>query len=320
MRQIIHSFKKINALVIGVAASLLIISCGSYQSSTYGNDGIYGSNNTQRRVGNNVASAPVQESYFAKKLEQYESDYADSDVFTDVENYSSQTYDDNQENYNGGSQYQGWGDNAQQNNQVYVNNGFNYGYNNYYPFWNRGFRNRFGYGYGGYGGGPFFNFYYGNPYYYGGYYNNYFWGNNFWYGNSFLSFGFFNRASFYNNRRQLIGASSRRNARFVNSNSRVARSSNRRVVSPRATNSNSRRTFSSRNSSASNSSARSARTSRGSSANSSVRSSRSSRSSNGNFSSRRSSSSNRSFSPRRSSSSRSSGSVRSSRSSSSRRR
>ena len=314
MRQIINSLKKINFLILSITVSIISVSCGSYQSTTYGNDGIYGPNNSNRVYANNQrANTAPQESYFAKKLEQYENDYAGSDVFTDVENYSSQSYDDTQDTYNGGSQYQGWGENTQQNTQVYVNNGWNYGYNNfgynnyYNPFWNRGFGNQFSYGYNGFRRGPFFNFYYGNPFYYGGYYNNYYWGNNFWFGNRFFNYGFYNNRSYYNNRsRGLVRSSARRSGRVINSNNRSIRSSsNRRVVSPRATNSNSRRTFSTRQSSS----------------NSSARTSRSSRSSSGNFSSsRRSSSSNRSFSPRRSSSSRSSGSLRSSRSSSSRRR
>lgn len=305
-----NSLKKVKVAALGVASSLVIASCGSYQPVSYDNDGIYGNNRqNQQRVATPVnanTAAPVanSNSYFTQKLNEYENAASGGEVLTDIENYSSQYYDESQVN-NDNAYYPGWGQDTQQS-TVQVNANVGWGYNNFNPFWNRGYRNgwnRWGSGWNNWAGGwndPFFNGgFYGNGFYGGGFYAGGFYGNNFWFGNGFYNNRFNNR--YYGNRR------------YANNRSNVNTAVGRNYTPRYSGSSNSARSSSAR------SSARTY-TPRQSSSNTSARSSSSS---NRTYSPRSSSSSssNRSYSPRSSSSSNnrsSSSSARSSRSSSSR--
>lgn len=311
----INSFKKTSAIMVGALISLLIVGCGSsYQGAANGGDGIYEGNNANNRaVISQRNTTANSDSYFTKKLEEYEQAASSGDVLTDIEGYSSEYYGDTQDEYQSGydgENYQAWGENAQQSSQVYGNVSYNYN-SSYYPFWNRGYRNNYGYGgygygYGYYGGGPFYNnFRYGwggNLFLYGGFYGGAFFGNNYGYGRGYYN----NRIVRRSNNRRVINNNARRNISTRNSSARNS--------SARST--NNRRVYSSRQSSTQQTSPRQQSASRQSS--SVRRNSNSSGQSNRNYSGRSSnSSSNRSYSPRSSSSNRGSSSARSSRRSSS---
>ena len=141
-------------------------------------------------------------------------------MLTDIESYSSEYYDEPQQDYDYDN-YQGWGEDPQQTTQVYANVGWGYNnYNNYYPFWNRGFRNGYGFYGGGFYGGGFYNNFYGyggNPFFYGGYYGGGFWGGNLWFGNRYGNYrynrGYYGGSRYnrnYRGTRRVTGNSARR--------------------------------------------------------------------------------------------------------------
>ncbi len=186
------SLSRIRTATLIAISGILVVSCGSYQqASYYDNDGIYEDDNV--RV---VERAPQQvkknkehdqySDYFGQKADEY-GEILDSEVFTDVDSYSSESeydsipqkgeltdYYNSENNYDG---YGGWGDNAT---DVSINiyggigygyaspwfyNSWNYwGYGGYYNPWYRGY----GYGYHGYN--PW-RYGYGYGYGWGGYYN-----------------------------------------------------------------------------------------------------------------------------------------------------
>lgn len=178
MKTYYFSLQKISAMALVGFFCILAISCGSYQTSRYDSDGIYGApekattDNTNR--GNTSADTNGYKNYFNSLQSQPE-------IFTDVDGYNS-GYDNSQQNGNQeySEGYPGWGsnnDNVRVN--VYDNNwGYNYwnswniglgwGWNSFYgPSYGCGFNswyNPYGCGlYGGYYG--YGNGYYGNYYY-----------------------------------------------------------------------------------------------------------------------------------------------------------
>ncbi|MDE3741738.1 hypothetical protein [Maribacter polysaccharolyticus] len=196
-------FSKIRTGSLFVLLGILAVSCGSYQqASYYDNDGIYESDNVRvverapQQVEQEKSTDPYQD-YFGQKADEY-GEILDSEVFTDIDGYSSESaYDsipqsedltDYYQPENDYVGYGGWGDNST---DVSINiYGNNWGYGGYYGWgfndpwlWNN-------WGYGGYYG------YYG----WGGYYNpwawNYWgWGGRFGYGWNY-GFGY----GYYGNR------------------------------------------------------------------------------------------------------------------------
>ena len=155
--------RRFSLFLLAGILTLSFISCGTYQNSGLEDrDGIY--SNSQRGTDNNYSASGIgYKNYFESKQ--------DTEVLTDVENYSSNNY--NEENPNAVEQnYGGWGsdsDNVTVN--IYQDS---WGYNNYYtPYWgysswygpgwgfgwnNFGWGGNYGWG-GGYGRGggkPFF--------------------------------------------------------------------------------------------------------------------------------------------------------------------
>ena len=142
----IHSLShtRFRTAIMMLLAGILVVSCGSYQqASYYDNDGIYGNDNV-RVVEKNPRTVtqkkkPDQYSeYFGQMADGY-GDILDSEVFTDVDSYSSNIENDSianegdimdyysQENdYDG---YAGWGDNATDVN-INIYGGGGYGFNN----------------------------------------------------------------------------------------------------------------------------------------------------------------------------------------------
>ena len=160
---------KIQMLATSLLAALFLISCGTYQqSSYYEDDGIYSNNNRVVGVEKRNAEAvrlEKQESdiygdYFGQKAQEYD-EILEDEIFTDIDSYSSQisndsiplgeqtTYFANNNTYNGNP---GWGDNPTSVSiNVYDNSwawgglGWGWGWNDPW-LWN-------GWGWGGYGWG-----------------------------------------------------------------------------------------------------------------------------------------------------------------------
>ena len=138
MLSILNPAKKNYQTIIGLAISFLLISCGTYQNASYGDDGIYSGTavNSNPNEQNRTVQQPNNSntgSYFSQKIEEYDQQLnaQNGNVLTDVEGYSS----NNQ--YNGQQQQveyydqPEWGANAQANIQTYANWGWG---NNYYPY------------------------------------------------------------------------------------------------------------------------------------------------------------------------------------------
>lgn len=180
----VFTFIKQNlGLLFAPALILALASCSSYQYSGYEADGIYGESRPgiweqqeqpqkqEVRPNNNNT---YYKNLFAQQSEMY-GEILDSDIFTDVESYTStnpsySNYLNNGENdgvaYSGG--YAPWGNDP----DTYTVNIYN---NGFYNPWYYGY----GYGYGYYGYG--YGYGYGYPYY-GGWYNPYrpYWGGGFY--------------------------------------------------------------------------------------------------------------------------------------------
>lgn len=205
-------------MLIGLVG-LLASSCGSYQNSSYyDNDGVYGSSQrpnyqTQNRYSEeNIAQGNKYKDYFAANKDNYSNG---NEVFTDVENYNSQSNDTLTKNQQGN--YAGWGDNNKNVTVNYYNNSPYYGsYGWGYPYSYYGWGYPYSY-YGNYGWG--WNSYYGNywnigfgwgwnsPYYgwgwnswYSPYYYGYYYPYNGYYGNHHYINGTRGGYSYYGNR------------------------------------------------------------------------------------------------------------------------
>jgi len=196
MKAILLNLRKFNSFSLIGLLSLFVVSCGSYQNSSYyDNDGIYGTNERPQENYNNRYSEQnlEQSNKYATQFKSMQNEY---DYFTDVENYSSNiedtvvvVYDNDESSRN----YAGWGNNSSDVTINYYNNS-GWGWNNWNsPYWGIGWNNWYGNNWGWgwnswYGGnwgwnsfyGPnwgwgwnswYGNGWYGNPYY-GGYYGN----------------------------------------------------------------------------------------------------------------------------------------------------
>lgn len=175
-------------------SGMLLVSCGSYQNSSYyDSDGVYrGSNGNREYASNNVEqnnTNQAYQNYFKSKQLN-----AEEEVFTDVENYSSveDSTSTSERNYDS---YAAWGSNPSSVTvNVYDNSwGWNYWNNWYGPGWGWGWNSWYGGGWGwnvgwgwnnwyGPGWGWGWNNWYGPGWGYGWYGNGWY---NGWYGNNF---------------------------------------------------------------------------------------------------------------------------------------
>ncbi|WP_424495050.1 hypothetical protein [Salinimicrobium sp. GXAS 041] len=182
---------------------LLLASCGSYQYSGYGSDGIYSSSEKKEAVTADDYVESYEESLYYKQLfaesaERFGNVPTEGAIFTDIDGYTSTGAYDNEMFVQEDLQYRGgsapWGaDPDEIAINIYGNNypyapyfdpynpymgyvGFyNYNYN---PFFGRDFGRGYGFGYG-YGYGYATSPWYGYPWRYSyGYYNS--WGWNYW--------------------------------------------------------------------------------------------------------------------------------------------
>lgn len=206
---------KWNLLFIPVAL-LTLISCGSYQYSGYEADGIYGESRPglfeQEQPQNNEVRPNSNNGYYKNLFAQQSQMYGEileSDIFTDVESYSSNNGYEDYNDAGGDVVYIGgqapWGEDPDSfqvniyNRGFYspwaFGNGFGWGWGydpffyggwydpwygpNWGPYWRRGYWGPMAYG----GFGPYWNvgfgfgygWSYGYPYYgYNRYYNNYY--------------------------------------------------------------------------------------------------------------------------------------------------
>ena len=178
-------FRSLLNITFGFFILLVISSCGTYQYTSFSNDGIYEDNNSitdsniyGNQVENDEEISEYYSSYFNDVAKRYSVSENNNELFIDVENYSSNINDSTSK-----KTYGPWGDYKNSltiNIHSYHNDGFwsRWRYPNW--MWN------YGYGYGnvwGYG----FNNFWSRPYpFYGGYYDpfNPFWGyyNSFYFG------------------------------------------------------------------------------------------------------------------------------------------
>lgn len=242
--------KKITSSILFMGAILMFVSCGSYQYAGYDNDGIYSSNQVvtnTREAANSRANSEYYANFFAEEAQSAQDILGESDVFTDIDSYSSGNVAVEDVEIVEGN-YGGWG---QVNDQVtinYYNNGWNnfgWGWNNPW-LWNNWRWNRFGYGWNNFG----WNYGLGYGWNVGFGWNNY-WGWNRGYGRYYRNFnrGFYRNDFAYNRTRR--GNSLRRSVASVNrrntfSNRRDARlSRNRNTVGRRSSTTTRRRSTSS---------------------------------------------------------------------------
>jgi uncharacterized membrane protein YgcG len=249
------SIKKYQLLVFSIL-SIGITSCGSFKNSSYDDtDGIYSSTSNRETTidDTQVYTQEKPKSVYAEKFKQMEEDLYETEYFTDVDSYTSNQVDTV---YVVESSYAGWGNNTNQVNVNYYNNGWNnwgYGYNSWYgPGWNNSFYYGntwglgFNYGWNNWGWNNWGNPYYGNgwnnwysPYYgynnfYGGFNNNVSYNagrrgmNGYYPANSGRSSG---RTATVSGRNAQIGNSTVRNPRTRTSTTREYDSNN----SPRST-------------------------------------------------------------------------------------
>ena len=241
-----YTFKNKLSLLLAPMAILALASCGSYQYSGYEADGIYGESRPGiwERPNEQVTEVkPNNENTYYKNLFAEQSamvgEVLESDVFTDVDSYSSNDGYENYSEVGGDVAYVGgnapWGEDPDTYTINFYNDGFGPGiYGGFYSPW----RNCFGYGRPFWGFGivnpyltfydpfydPFFNPYvqrgfgrwaFGGPWGYGGFGFGY--GFNSGFGNPWFYNGFHNRYGYsspYANRYDNVAYNNgRRNAR-----------------------------------------------------------------------------------------------------------
>ncbi len=182
--------KKTNAYLIVFIGFSLFTSCGSYQYVGVYEDGIYGDSETQDYISNktnNVSESVSGNSYYSDYFKGKSNEYNNNEetVFTDVEDYDS----DYSPNNNTDSSYAGWGQNTDSNviiniqsrpnygmgwswnnwgwnnwgwnnwgwnNWGWNNWGWNWGYPNYYGYWDPFYYNGWNAPYWGVYGGGFY--------------------------------------------------------------------------------------------------------------------------------------------------------------------
>ncbi|QFZ54915.1 hypothetical protein FEZ18_08935 [Oceanihabitans sp. IOP_32] len=182
--QINNYLKRKIPLLATLSLLIGLSSCGSYQYVGVSNDGIYSTSDTPVQpqkavvITDDDSRNDFYQNYFKTKSLELEQ-MTDDAIFTDIDSYAGQDYDeDNGVDYN----YQGYAGWGQNNSDVVINIHSGIGYINW---WNRPYYNHWGfYGWDSYspywrhsiyGGGFYAGFYgvwgYHNPYRYGyGYY------------------------------------------------------------------------------------------------------------------------------------------------------
>ena len=174
---------------IKIALALIIplglFSCGSYQYAS-DNDGIYSSEPevvyTEEVEQPADANVSYYQNYFKEKRMQYDSMKEESEIFIDVDSYSSENGENYREQDSLDNSYKGYGSWGSDSNEVIVNIydnswinpywgwGWNAGWGWGYPYYGWGWNVGWGWGYPYYGWGWNAGWGWGYPYYGGGYY------------------------------------------------------------------------------------------------------------------------------------------------------
>jgi len=222
-----YQFKNKMLVLIGGLTSILLASCGTYQAATYEDDGIYSSD--QRTIASNEtvvvknnANAKYYEEYFGKTVTDY-GEIVDDEVFTDVDNYSSQNVV-TQDAEVAVESYSAWED-ADDNITINVYNTrpYYYSYWRPYNYWNDYYYNGWSFC------GPLWGWS-NNYYWHHGYYGNYgYYGNPYYYNN------YGNRHTRYANGRRRGYASNAYYGRNISRRGVAARRTTGRAIIPRST-------------------------------------------------------------------------------------
>jgi len=183
-----YNINKISLYVLSFFVVTIFISCGTMQTTSNNNDGIYDDNieKPQRNVviTNENDYRKYEDNYFTTELKRL--DYMNgTDVITDIEDYNSGDYEyiddsspENEQIQSNNYNNESWGSNSNADVVVHINGGYNYGFYGWNdPFWGNPWRYRRGlrWGYNSFWH-PFHNNYWGGGFYGNvGFYNNY-WG------------------------------------------------------------------------------------------------------------------------------------------------
>ncbi len=164
---------------LALVSFLLLASCGSYQYSGYGSDGIYGETSRMERPNqyqnaNQESNQDYYQTLFAEEAALYGDVLAEGAIFTDVESYSStgnyQPGEQQASNFSGGNAP--WGFEPDSYSVNIINTGFYGGFFNPYwggglyafdPFWGPGFYGPGFYGPGFWGPGHWGPGFWGHP-------------------------------------------------------------------------------------------------------------------------------------------------------------
>lgn len=253
--------KKYQLLLLGVIM-ITLSSCSSFKNSSYDDyDGIYSSSTSETtRDENQTYNQVNSNNLYVDKFKDMQEEFGGAEYFTDVDSYSSNQVDTV---YVVERSYAGWGNNSNEVNINYYNNGWNnwgWGFNSWYgPGWNNGFYygNTWGLGFN-YGWNNWYNPYYGYGFGWNNWYNPYFGGYYIGHYNNHVSYnsGIRGRNGIYSGRssgrtatvigrKSQIGNSSARSTTRTRSNSTTRSTStrsNNSTVSPRSTTTNPRST------------------------------------------------------------------------------
>lgn len=218
--RLLDSLRQLHFFGIGILLSSTL-SCGSFQYAGTTYDDIYDDQLTdhvynEEIVAQTESPQEVNQSsssdYYRNQLREIASEYEDQDeVITNIDEYSSGSYNENSESP---IAYSGWG---QESDEIQVNIYNNFGYSPYWRpyfrpwnYWSVGFSNWYafnGFDYWGpsyYAYGPWYN-----PYYYGGFYGQPFYG--------YPYYGPYYNQGFYRSGRDVVFVNGHRGGRGASS-------------------------------------------------------------------------------------------------------
>lgn len=171
------AFKRKFFFVVSGIFSLWLSSCDTYQNvSYYDRDGIYSDFNQNKNE--SVTSAQSSSSnQYKSYFNSLQNNAPKGEIFSDVEQYRSENYTENDSTIVYKTSYPDWGSNTTQTNINYYGSNWGLGWNNYWG-WNTGWYWNIGLGWGWNSWyNPYYNFGW-NSWYYP--YNYYGWGYNSW--------------------------------------------------------------------------------------------------------------------------------------------
>lgn len=221
------AFKRKFFFFVSVIFSLWLSSCDTYQNvSYYDRDGIYSDFNQNKNE--SVATAQSTSSnQYKNYFNSLQNNAPKGEIFSDVEQYRSSNYNQNDSTTVYTNSYPDWGTNTSQTNIIYYGNNWGYGWNNYWG-WNSGWNWNIGLGWGSWYD-PYFgwgwNSWYSPYNYYGWGYNS--WCSNYGYGGYYHPVYYGTRSSVRNNAQPIYTYNNgglRNNHTFSNGGTRTSNS------------------------------------------------------------------------------------------------